>query len=184
MPRPRPKTIVANSLEELEILNRLHANASGIPGDAPDEIVDPDELYPPESPDEDEPDPLPEDGGDPSEGDDVETAPDAAPANPRAVSALRTLKIVRSWVYPGSLSGYPSFVDPSWAAYLPYDEATRAPPSPALRVPTPSGDKYARPGDYVVLQTADRSITTTVDVWVKSDFERLFPKPPAHKSAA
>jgi len=179
-------------LEELELLNRLHAgipiHASGEPPREPspntNPPVDPSLPHPDDDddyiprPEKDDPANAPDDDEDetPDEDEDEDDT--------RTRKTAHLIRITDSWVYPGNLQGRPAWVDPSWAAYAFYDDTTRLPSSPALRVPTPSGDKLARPGDYVVLQTTSHDIPPTVDVWVKTDFERLFPKPPAHSVAA
>jgi hypothetical protein len=92
------------------------------------------------------------------------------------------IKIVEAWRYPGSLKNAPSFIDPNWAAWGERDDAHIPPlePGPALRIParTPTGDKLARAGDYVVRQevalTSELAGEVEVDVWPADQFERLF----------
>jgi hypothetical protein len=109
-----------------------------------------------------------------------------APQTPdtHAVPGLTTyqsrIRIVEAWRYPGTFRDAPEFIDRNWAAYGDYDDERKIEAGPCLRLPanTPTGEKLARKGDYVVRQeiqlTSDLPGDIEVDVWPAEQFERLF----------
>jgi hypothetical protein len=99
---------------------------------------------------------------------------------PRSLSYQSRIRIVEAWRYPGSLRDAPPFIDPNWAAWGDPDDDRGLTAGPALRIParSPTGEKLARIGDYVVRQevalTSELSGEIEVDVWPADQFERLF----------
>jgi hypothetical protein len=90
------------------------------------------------------------------------------------------IRIVEAWRYPGSFKDAPEFIDRNWAAYAGYDDERKIEAGPCLRLPanTPTGEKLARRGDYVVRQEIQLASNLPgdieVDVWPAEQFERLF----------
>jgi len=170
---------MADSEEELASISPL--DQLTIPRPKPD-----DDIPTPPDPDDDDPnydddpDPVPDDHGNPNRVPDVPERP-AALADDVIVERYQSrIHIVDAWKYPGSLVKRPDFVDPGWASWAEYDDKTKRPAGPALRVPTsgPQTEKMCRKGDYVVRQlvTIDHSqpADAQVDVWTEAEFERLF----------
>lgn len=183
---PRAKVVMADTIQELAELVDVSMHQHSDPHEHPEpanepppsepakELDDPDEDDQPDEPDEDEPD----------EDEPDEDEPDEDPLHadpPNLVARYESrIVIVDAWQYPGSLTGKPDFVDANWIAWGEYDDITKAPAGPALRVPTQGlqAEKMARKGDYIVRQTVTLAHSlppdTQVDVWPQKDFEKLF----------
>lgn len=112
--------------------------------------------------------------------DDRAAAQVQATVGPALATYRSRIRIVEAWRYPGSFKDAPAFIDRNWAAYADYDDERRIEAGPALRLParTPTGEKLARKGDYVVRQQvslADGVVDDVeIDVWPAEQFERLF----------
>lgn len=190
------KIIVADSPEELEEQLRDFAELPGRPSHGEDKsIADPvGELItnPPPGPGPFNPDDVPGDidsPPDPGDGPTQDPDPmhsaqivphDKQPPIPGMSRYESRIHVVDAWKYTGSLHSRPDFVSPEWVSWAEYDERTKQPAGPALRVPTdgPYAEKLCRKGDYIVKQlvTMDHSMPAypQLDVWTEAEFERMF----------
>lgn len=108
-----------------------------------------------------------------------EAAADALP-RPKFAYECR-LRVLDVWQNDGRIHAAPDWIDRNALTWAEYDEVTKEPAGPAIRVPSPvspDGFVLCRPGDYVVRQERlmVRGVLpdVSVEVWRRADFEKFF----------